>query len=84
MNWRSMKRCSTRSMMVAFWFPSSWSAKGGAVACLIRDINNDLWKAPNDIEFSEFVIEVKNLIVPVLIAVDKYGLKKRNQSLKGR
>jgi predicted RecB family nuclease len=45
---------------------------------LIRDLNNDLWGAPFDTEFGALVLETKNLIIPILVAVDKYGLKKRN------
>lgn len=45
---------------------------------LIRDINNDLWNAPFDTEFESFVYEVKNLLVPILMAAEKYGLKKRH------
>ena len=45
---------------------------------LIRDINNDLWGSPNDAEFEIFVVEVKNLIIPIMKDVQKYGLKKRN------
>ena len=45
---------------------------------LIRDLNDDLWKAPFNTEFESFVFEVKNLLVPIFEAVEKYGLKKRN------
>lgn len=45
---------------------------------LIRDLNNDLWNAPFDDEFELFIFKVKNLIVPILEAVDTYGLKKRH------
>jgi predicted RecB family nuclease len=45
---------------------------------LIRDINNDLWKNPFDREFENFVVEVRNLIVPIVQAVHKYGLKTRH------
>ncbi|SNQ61207.1 TM0106 family RecB-like putative nuclease [Candidatus Methanoperedens nitratireducens] len=48
---------------------------------LIRDINNDLWSAPFDTEFESFVFEVKNLIIPIFEAVDKYGLKKRHLNM---
>lgn len=47
---------------------------------LIRDLNNDLWKAPLDPEFEVFVSEVKNLIVPILATVEEYGLKARHLS----
>jgi predicted RecB family nuclease len=42
---------------------------------LIRDINDDLWKAPFDREFEAFALAVRNLLVPILAAVDRYGLK---------
>jgi predicted RecB family nuclease len=45
---------------------------------LIDDINDDLLKAPFDIEYEKFVLEIRNLILPIFQAVEKYGLKKRN------
>jgi len=45
---------------------------------LIRDINNELWKNPFDREFEAFVVEIRHLIVPVVQAVHKYGLKARH------
>jgi predicted RecB family nuclease len=45
---------------------------------LIKDINDDLLKAPFDTEFSLFAKEINDLIVPVIQAIDKYGLKKRH------
>src|SRR5438067_5732784 len=42
---------------------------------LIRDINDDLWKAPFDRELEAFAVEVQSLLVPILGAVDRYGLK---------
>ena len=44
---------------------------------LIRDINDDLWKAPFDKELETFAVEVQALLVPILEAVDRYGLKAR-------
>ncbi len=44
---------------------------------LIRDLNNDLWRNPFDIEYENFVSEVRNLILPILESVYKFGLKKR-------
>jgi hypothetical protein len=41
-------------------------------------MNNDLWGAPFDSEYEAFVLEVRNLILPIMEAVQKYGLKKRN------
>ena len=45
---------------------------------LIRDINDDLRETPFDTEFEVFVSEVRDLIVPIMEAIQKYGLKKRN------
>jgi predicted RecB family nuclease len=45
---------------------------------LLRDMNDDLWENPFDIEFETFVREVKELILPIFEAVYKYGLKKRH------
>jgi predicted RecB family nuclease len=42
---------------------------------LVRDINDDLWKAPFDQELEGFALEVQALLVPILEAVDRYGLK---------
>ena len=45
---------------------------------LIRDLNEDLWAAPFDAEFEGFVLEVKDVLVPIMEAIDRYGLKKRH------
>jgi hypothetical protein len=42
---------------------------------LIRDISDDLWKAPFDKELEGFALEVQALLVPILEAADHYGLK---------
>src|SRR6266511_2673378 len=43
---------------------------------LIRDLNNDLWNDPYNREYEAFVSEVKNLLVPIFEAEEKYGLKR--------
>ena len=43
---------------------------------LIRDINNDLRENPFDTEYEFFVLELRNLIIPIMEAIQKYGLKK--------
>ena len=43
---------------------------------LIRDINDDLWEAPFDSEYEIFVMEVRNLIIPLLESVQRYGSRK--------
>ena len=47
-------------------------------AHLIRDLNDDLRKSPFDVELENFVSSVRDLIVPMFEAVDKFGLKARN------
>jgi len=42
---------------------------------LIRDINDDLWKVPFDKELETFAVGVQALLVPILVEVDRYGLK---------
>jgi transposase len=45
---------------------------------LIGDLNDDLWKEPFNGEFESFVREVSRLILPILLATKKYGLKRRH------
>ncbi len=45
---------------------------------LIRDLNNTLWQNPFDHEFEQFITEIKNLLVPMMETIQKYGLKQRN------
>ncbi|MCP4272498.1 MAG: IS66 family transposase [Gammaproteobacteria bacterium] len=45
---------------------------------LIRDINEDVRKSPFDLEFESFVISLRELLMPIFNAVEKYGLKRRN------
>ena len=45
---------------------------------LIRDLNSDLRANPFDVEYEAFILEVRSLIIPIMEAVQKYGLKKRN------
>jgi len=45
---------------------------------LMRNLNDDLWKEPFNEEFEQFVLEVKNLIVPIIKETQKYGLKRRH------
>ena len=45
---------------------------------LIRDINEDLRKSPFDSEFDNFVSLLRDMLLPIFEAVEKYGLKKRN------
>ncbi|MGH9665936.1 MAG: IS66 family transposase, partial [Bryobacteraceae bacterium] len=45
---------------------------------LIRDLNEDLWKFPFDEELQKFVSAVKDLIVPIIVAIDRWGLKAKH------
>ena len=45
---------------------------------LIRDLNNDLKNNPFDTELEELITSIRNLIVPIMEAVIKFGLKKRH------
>jgi predicted RecB family nuclease len=45
---------------------------------LLRDINDDLWRSPFDIEYEGFVLKIQKFILPIFEAIDKYGLKKRH------
>ncbi len=45
---------------------------------LIRDLNDDLWKHPFHKEFETFIVEVRDLVVPIFDDVERFGLKTRN------
>jgi hypothetical protein len=45
---------------------------------LIRDLNDDLWKNPFDDELERFVAAVRDLLVPLLEDVQRFGLKARH------
>ena len=45
---------------------------------LIRDLNEDLRKNPFNLEYETFVIQVKDLMLPIFETIDKYGLKIRH------
>lgn len=68
-------------VLISDFYPGFDSAQCRQQKCwvhLIRDMNNDLWGAPFDGEYEAFVLEVRSLILPIMEAVQKYGLKKRN------
>ena len=44
---------------------------------LIRDLNDNL-SNPFNLEFEAFVFEVQNLLMPIFVAVETYGLKRRH------
>ena len=42
---------------------------------LVRDLNDDLWKNPFNAEFEGFVAAVRDLLVPIVGDIERYGLK---------
>jgi Transposase IS66 family len=68
-------------ILISDFYPGYDSVRCQQQKCwvhLIRDLNDDLWAAPFDIEFERFILKVRNLIVPIMEAIQKYGLKKRH------
>jgi hypothetical protein len=68
-------------VLISDFYPGYDSLKCEHQKCLvhiIRDLNNDLWSNPFDVEFGNFVSEVRDLFVPIMEAIQRYGLKKRN------
>ena len=68
-------------ILISDFYPGYDSVKCRQQKCLvhlIRDLNDDLWGAPFDTEFETFILEVSHLIVPIMQAIQKYGLKKRH------
>ncbi|HEY5589050.1 MAG TPA: TM0106 family RecB-like putative nuclease, partial [Candidatus Paceibacterota bacterium] len=68
-------------ILVSDFYPGYSSASYKQQKCwvhLIRDINDDMWKSPFDTEFETFVTEIRNLIIPIFMVIEKYGLKKRH------
>ena len=44
---------------------------------LIRDLNDELWKHPFDDELEGFVAAVRDLVIPILADVQRFGLRAR-------
>jgi len=68
-------------VLIADFYPGYDSIQCKQQRCwvhLIRDLNDDLREHPFDREYEAFVLEVRDLIVPIMEAVQKYGLKKRH------
>ena len=76
-----MSSCQTTGVLISDFYPGYDAVMCKQQKCwshLIRDLNDDLWKAPFNTEFESFVFEVKNLLVPIFEAVEKYELKKKH------
>jgi predicted RecB family nuclease len=66
-------------VLISDFYPGYDAVKCRQQKCwvhLIRDINEDLWKAPGDMEFELFVREVRNLVMPIFETVERYGVKR--------
>ena len=69
-----------QGILVSDFYPGYDSVECKQQKCwvhLIRDLNDDLQANPMDREYEGFVSEVRNLIVPIMEAVQKHGLKSR-------
>jgi hypothetical protein len=44
---------------------------------LIRDLNDDLWKNPFNLQYESFLAAVRDLLVPIFEDVERFGLKAR-------
>lgn len=72
---------SYEGILISDFYPGYDSVQCRQQKCwvhLIRDMNNDLWGTPFDSEYEKLVLEVRNLIIPIMEAIQKYGSKKRN------
>ena len=45
---------------------------------LMGDLDDDLWKCPFDEEYLKFVLHIKDLMVPILEAIDRWGLRAKH------
>ena len=72
-----------RGTLVSDFYPGYDAVKCKQQKCwvhLIRDMNDDLWGSPFDVEFEEFLLNVRNMIVPIMEAVEEHGLKTKKLS----
>jgi predicted RecB family nuclease len=70
-----------KGILISDFYPGYDSLKCKHQKCwvhLIRDLNDDLWENPYDIEYEKFMVELKNLIIPIFASIEKYGSKKRH------
>jgi predicted RecB family nuclease len=66
-------------ILIADFYPGYDSIQCKQQRCwvhLIRDLNDDLLEHPFDKEYETFVLQVRDLIIPIMEAVQKHGLKK--------
>ncbi len=68
-----------KGILISDFYPGYDSMKCMQQKCwvhLIRDLNDDLWKNPYDSEYEYFMLQLKNLIIPIFASIVKYGSKK--------
>lgn len=68
-----------QGVLISDFYPGYDSIKCKQQKCwvhLIRDINDDLWRYPFDSEYEEFVVNLRNLLVPIFETIHRFGLKK--------
>ncbi|MEG2070299.1 MAG: transposase, partial [Bacteroidales bacterium] len=66
-------------ILISDFYPGYDSLKCRHQKCwvhLIRDMNDDLWKNSYNNEYESFVLNLKNLIIPMFASIEKYGSKK--------
>jgi predicted RecB family nuclease len=70
-----------QGVLVSDFYPGYDVLPCGQQKCwvhLIGDLDDDLWKFPFDEELQKFVLSVKDLIVPILEAIDRWGLRAKH------
>jgi transposase len=70
-----------KGVMVSDFYPGFDSVACRQQKCLIhlvRDINDELWDNPFDSQLEAFATSMRNLLVPILLEVQRYGLKARH------
>ena len=68
-----------KGILVSDFYPGYESLKCKHQKCwvhLIRDLNEDLYKNPYDTEYEKFILELRNLVIPIFDSIKKYGSKK--------
>ena len=68
-------------ILITDFYPGFNSLKCEQQKCLvhlIRDMNNGLWATHFDIEYEAFVGKFRDLVVPIMETIQRYGLKKRH------
>jgi hypothetical protein len=70
-----------KGVMVSDFYPGFDSVGCRQQKCLVhlvRDINDELWDNPFDLQLEGFAAAVRDLLVPILQDVRRYGLKARH------